>query len=189
MGALTSLAIRRVTQGIRFRGYSIPELQQKLPTFKGPVDAGEATPEALVWLLLTDTIPTKEQADSLTAELHKRAGLGPGVEALVRSLPKDMHPMTQLVIGLMAEQVRKWIFEPSSAQRLFLSSLHPGLADVARLICAWLSGVPQRTSKFAAAYQKGVHKKEYWKYTLEDILDLWAKLPEVSFDDQDAYSQ
>lgn len=24
------------TQGIRFRGYSIPELQQKLPTFKGP---------------------------------------------------------------------------------------------------------------------------------------------------------
>jgi citrate synthase len=58
-----------------------------------------------VWLLLTDTIPTQEQAESLTAELHKRAGLGPGVEALIRSLPKDMHPMTQLVMGLMAEQV------------------------------------------------------------------------------------
>lgn len=59
-----------------------------------------------MWLLLTDTIPTQEQAESLTAELHKRAGLGPGVEALIRSLPKDMHPMTQLVMGLMAEQVR-----------------------------------------------------------------------------------
>lgn len=50
-------------------------------------------------------------------------------------------------------------------------------------------GRSQRTSKFAAAYQKGVHKKEYWKYTLEDILDLWAKLPEVSLEEQDPYSQ
>jgi hypothetical protein len=37
----------------------------------------------------------------------------------------------------------------------------------------------QRNSKFAAAYQNGVHKKEYWKHTLEDILDVWAKLPDV----------
>lgn len=48
-------------QGIRFRGYSIPELQQKLPTAKGPAGQGEPTPEALVWLLLTDQIPTKAQ--------------------------------------------------------------------------------------------------------------------------------
>jgi citrate synthase len=25
-----------------------------------------------------------------------------------------------------------------------------------------------------------VHKKEYWKHTLEDILDVWAKLPEIA---------
>lgn len=48
-------------QGIRFRGYSIPELQQKLPTAKGPAGQGEPTPEALVWLLLTDQLPTKAQ--------------------------------------------------------------------------------------------------------------------------------
>jgi citrate synthase len=28
-------------EGIRFRGYSIPELQAKLPTFKGPAGEGE----------------------------------------------------------------------------------------------------------------------------------------------------
>jgi len=39
---------------------------------------------------------------------------------------------------------------------------------------------PQPDSKFAAAYHKGLHKKEYWKVVLEDILDVWAKLPEVS---------
>lgn len=26
----------------------------------------------------------------------------------------------------------------------------------------------------------GVHKKEYWVHALEDILDVWAKLPEVA---------
>ncbi|EWM27549.1 citrate synthase [Nannochloropsis gaditana] len=128
-------------EGIRFRGYSIPELQQKLPTFKGPAGQGEPTPEALVWLMLTDTIPTKAEADSLTHELYKRSEIPQHVVALLKSLPKSLHPMSQLVVGLMALQ---------------------------------------KDSKFAAAYASGVHKKEYWKHTLEDILDVWAKLPELA---------
>ena len=56
-------------EGIRFRGYTIPELQEKLPGAAG----GEPTPEALFWLLLTGEVPTKEQADALTKELHARA--------------------------------------------------------------------------------------------------------------------
>merc|ERR1719473_2154332 len=67
-------------EGIRFRGYTIPELQEKLPTFAGPPGQGEPTPEALLWLLLCDEIPTKAQADALTAELHARAPLPPHVE-------------------------------------------------------------------------------------------------------------
>lgn len=35
-------------------------------------------------------------------------------------------------------------------------------------------------SKFAAAYEKGVKKTEYWTYTLEDSLSLIAKLPAVA---------
>ena len=128
-------------EGIRFRGYSIPELQHKLPTFKGPAGQGEPTPEALVWLMLTDQIPTKAEADSLSAELYRRSEVPAHVVNLLKSLPKDLHPMSQLVMGLMALQ---------------------------------------KDSKFAAAYAKGVHKKEYWKYSLEDILDVWAKLPEVA---------
>ena len=57
-------------EGIRFRGYTIPELQEKLP---GAKPGGEPTPEALFWLLLTGEVPTKEQADALTKELHARA--------------------------------------------------------------------------------------------------------------------
>ena len=91
-------------EGIRFRGYSIPELQAKLPTFKGPAGQGEPLPEALIWLLLTSEIPTVEQTKSLTEELNRRSKLPAHVEPLIRSLPKNMHPMTQLSIGVMACQ-------------------------------------------------------------------------------------
>ena len=80
-------------EGIRFRGYTIPELQAKLPSAAGPPEAGEPTPEALLWLLLCDEIPSKEQADALTAELHARATLPPHVEPMIRNFPKGMHPM------------------------------------------------------------------------------------------------
>jgi len=38
----------------------------------------------------------------------------------------------------------------------------------------------QTESKFAKAYAKGVNKKEYWDHTLEDVLDVIAKLPEIA---------
>lgn len=91
-------------EGIRFRGFSIPELQEKLPTFKGPAGQGEPLPEALIWLLLTSQIPTAEQTRSLTEELRHRAKLPSHVEPLIRSFPKGMHPMTQLSMALMACQ-------------------------------------------------------------------------------------
>lgn len=128
-------------EGIRFRGFSIPELQQKLPTFKGPAGQGEPIPEALLWLLLTSELPTVEQARSVTEELRSRAKLPAHVESVLKSLPKGTHPMTQFSIGLAA--------------------------------C-------QTDSKFAKAYEKGVHKNQYWEHTLEDVLDVIAKLPEIA---------
>lgn len=35
-------------------------------------------------------------------------------------------------------------------------------------------------SKFQAAYERGIKKNEYWTYTLEDCLDLIAKLPALA---------
>lgn len=35
-------------------------------------------------------------------------------------------------------------------------------------------------SEFARAYASGVHKKEYWKYTFEDSINLLAKLPTIA---------
>merc|ERR1712238_477524 len=91
-------------EGIRFRGLTIPECQAVLPTYSGVTGDGEPLLESLIWLLLTSEVPTKEQVDSLTADLHARAELPAHVKELVNSLPKDMHPMTQLIIGLNACQ-------------------------------------------------------------------------------------
>jgi citrate synthase len=91
-------------EGIRFRGLTIPECQAVLPTYSGRVGDGEPLLESLMWLLLTSEVPTKEQVDTLTADLQARAELPSHVVPLLKSLPKDMHPMTQFTIGLAACQ-------------------------------------------------------------------------------------
>ena len=93
----------RDAQGIRFRGYTIPELQEKLPTYTGKAGE-EPQPEGLFWLLLTGDIPTKAQVDALTADLHARAKLPAHVEPMIRGFPKGMHPMTQLSSAILALQ-------------------------------------------------------------------------------------
>ncbi|HQW70658.1 MAG TPA: citrate/2-methylcitrate synthase, partial [Saprospiraceae bacterium] len=44
-------------EGIRFRGYSIPQLIEELPKAEGDT---EPFPEGLFWLMLTGDIPSKE---------------------------------------------------------------------------------------------------------------------------------
>lgn len=87
--------------GIRFRGYSLPDCQQLLPKFKG---GSEPMPEALFWLLLTGDIPTEAQMDLLRAEFAARAKLPEYVVSALDALPKDLHPMTQLSVGVLAMQ-------------------------------------------------------------------------------------
>lgn len=79
-------------EGIRFRGYSIPECQQLLPKAEG---GSEPIPEALFWLLVTGEVPTKEQTDAVSKEWAKRAELPQHVVNLLDQLPSNVHPMSQ----------------------------------------------------------------------------------------------
>eukprot|EP00456_Euglypha_rotunda_P034011 TRINITY_DN2623_c0_g1_i1.p1 TRINITY_DN2623_c0_g1~~TRINITY_DN2623_c0_g1_i1.p1 ORF type:complete len:423 (+),score=55.09 TRINITY_DN2623_c0_g1_i1:87-1355(+) len=101
-------------EGIRFRGYTIVELQKKLP--KARKD-GEPLPEGLLWLLMTGEIPTEAQVRQLTEELHQRAKLPSHVEAAIRSYPKNMHPMTQLSSAILSMQT----------DSLFAKAYHDGI--------------------------------------------------------------
>ena len=88
-------------EGIRFRGYSIPELKKLLP--KGAEDK-EPRPEGLFWLMLVGEIPTVEEADWLTNEWIRRSNVPEHVFKALDVLPVDTHPMTQFVTAITAMQ-------------------------------------------------------------------------------------
>src|SRR5579864_8697468 len=63
-GLVTETSLLDAQEGIRFRGYSIPELQQKLPKAQGGT---EPLPEGLFHLMLLGELPTDDDAQSITA--------------------------------------------------------------------------------------------------------------------------
>lgn len=102
-GLLWETSLLDPEEGIRFRGYSIPECQARLPA---AVPGGQPLPEGLLWLLLTGDLPTPAQAAALSAELGGRAGLPRHVGAVLDALPAGAHPMTALGAGVLALQPR-----------------------------------------------------------------------------------
>lgn len=88
-------------EGIRFRGMTIPECQEKLPKAKG---GAEPLPEAMLWLLLTGEVPTTEQVSGLTEDLHSRAKVPQNVIDTIKTFPKKMHPMTQFSSAILLLQ-------------------------------------------------------------------------------------
>ena len=88
-------------EGIRYRGMTIPELQEKLP--KAP-QGTQPLPEGVYWLLLTGDVPTPEQVAEVTAAWRANEILPDHVKRTLDALPAGTHPMTQLSIGILAMQ-------------------------------------------------------------------------------------
>jgi citrate synthase len=87
--------------GIRFRGYSIPEIREKMP--RAP-NGKEPLPEGLFWLMLVGEMPTKEQVKWLTENWVRRANVPEHVFKAIEALPVETHPMTQFSVGILAMQ-------------------------------------------------------------------------------------
>src|SRR6476620_2438808 len=100
-GLVSETSLLDAQEGIRFRGYSIPELQQKLPKAKG---GGEPLPEGLFYLMLIGELPTEEDASHITSVWQRRSHVPNHVFAAIEALPLNAHPMTQFVIAIMALQ-------------------------------------------------------------------------------------
>lgn len=88
-------------EGIRFRGFSIPELRDKLPKAAG---GEEPLPEGLFYLLLTGDLPTAADVAAVGAEWRSREALPDYVKQTLDALPVTTHPMTQFSIGINALQ-------------------------------------------------------------------------------------
>jgi len=100
---LTDVSYVDPSEGIRFRGMSIPEVLKALPKARGgkmPLVGG------LYYLLMIGDVPTKEQALEVEAEWAKRAEVPDHIYKMIKAMPKDTHPMillTQAVVALGRE--------------------------------------------------------------------------------------
>lgn len=138
IGMVTETSKLDPDEGIRFRGYSLPELREKLP--RAPGDT-EPLPEGIFYLMLIGEMPTYEDVTEVSIAWARRSNVPKHVFDTLDSLPLNTHPMTQFSIAVMAMQTE---------------------------------------SVFAAAYRKGLNKKDYWEPMYEDVMNLIARLPRVA---------
>ncbi len=87
--------------GINYRNHDLPSMIEKLPKTKG---ATQPTPEGALWLLMTGDFPTAKEHEDFRKDLFNRGKLSQETENLIKHFPKDMHPMTQLCMGVLACQ-------------------------------------------------------------------------------------
>ena len=138
IGMVTETSKLDPEEGIRFRGYSIPELRAKLPKAVGDT---EPLPEGIFYLMLIGEMPTDDDVVNVSNAWARRSNVPKHVFDTLDKLPINTHPMTQFTIAVMALQTE---------------------------------------SVFAAAYRKGLNKKEYWDPMYEDVMNLIARLPRVA---------
>jgi citrate synthase len=100
-GLVTETSLLDAQEGIRFRGYSIPELSEKLPKAPG---GSEPLPEGLFYLMLVGELPTDDDVNHLTSVWQRRSHVPNHVFATIEALPVNTHPMTQFVVAIMAMQ-------------------------------------------------------------------------------------
>lgn len=98
-GLVCETSVLDPDEGIRFRGYSIPECQKLLPKAKG---GAEPLPEGLFWLLLTGDIPNDAQVAAISKEWANRAGLPSHVVTMLNNFPSNLHPMSQFSAAITA---------------------------------------------------------------------------------------
>jgi citrate synthase len=125
-------------EGIRFRGFSLPELREKLPKL---TTEGEPLPEGLFYLMLIGEIPEMDDVMNISRDWATRSHVPQHTFDVIDAIPKVARPMTFFIAAIV-----------SMASE----------------------------SVFQKAYRAGVHKKFYWDFMYEDVMNLIAKLPRVA---------
>ncbi|MDX2443622.1 MAG: citrate (Si)-synthase [Bacteroidales bacterium] len=89
-------------EGIRFRGYTIPEVLELLPK---PVAGGEVPcVEGFIYLLLTGDLPTQDDVKAMAEEFKSRKEVPRYVFDVINAMPDDTHPMVMLSAAIVSMQ-------------------------------------------------------------------------------------
>lgn len=98
---VTDISYLDPSEGIRFRGKTIPETFAALPKAAG---SKYPTVESFWYFLLTGDVPTQAQVDEILAEWKIRQIVPSQTWDVIRAMPRDSHPMAMLSAGLLAMQ-------------------------------------------------------------------------------------
>jgi citrate synthase len=88
---VTDISYLDPNEGIRYRGYTLPDVFKKLPK---PPGAEMPYVEGLYYLLLTGDIPNEEETNELIDEFRKRRIVPRYVYEVIDNFPSLSHPMT-----------------------------------------------------------------------------------------------
>ena len=87
------------TEGVHYCGYPITEL-------------ASFAPEDIIYLLFNKELPNAQQSEEIRAELSARATIPGDIETVLKTLPKNGHPMDWLSVGIhtlgMLETTNDW---------------------------------------------------------------------------------
>ena len=98
---ITDISYLDPFEGIRFRGFTIPEVLEKLPKVPG----GEMPyVEGFFFFLLTGDIPSMEDVQEVAEEFRKRHVVPKYVFDILKAMPLDSHPMVMFSTAILAMQ-------------------------------------------------------------------------------------
>ena len=98
---VTDISYLDPNEGIRYRGYTLPEVFEKLPKVPG---SEMPYVEGLVYLLLTGDIPTDEEIVAVADEFNARKEVPKYVFDVIDAMPSDSHPMAMFSASIMSMQ-------------------------------------------------------------------------------------
>jgi citrate synthase len=98
---VTDISYVDPNEGIRFRGYTIPEVLEKLPK---PPGAEMPYVGGLYYLFLIGEFPTEADAIDVENEWKRRGEIPEFVMDVLRAMPRDAHPMMLFSSAILALQ-------------------------------------------------------------------------------------
>jgi len=118
-------------EGIRFRGFSIPELREKLPRIG---EDGEPLPEGLFYLMLLGELPNEEDVRFISRSWAERAQNIPShAFDVINALPKSSHPMIQFnsaILAMSTESHFRRAYLAGMDKRDYWEPMYEGVMDL-----------------------------------------------------------
>ena len=106
-GMITETSKLDAEIGIKFRGYSIPELREKLPKAPGGT---EPLPEGIFYLMLLGELPSVQDVVELGNNWARRSNVPKHVFDIIDKMPANAHPMTQFSAAIIALQTESLFY-------------------------------------------------------------------------------